>query len=89
MYLLSRTAVSETTKSLCDRPWLTTQDVDPESPGASILADPVAWQELQGFPPPVSADAQPPNKGLTAAFHPHGKLLYQARDDDIDVYIIW
>jgi len=23
-----------------------------------------------------------------ATFHPNGKLLFQARDDDIDVYII-
>jgi hypothetical protein len=71
-----------------DRLWITTQDVDPEDPGASILADPLAWQELQAFPHPVSADAQPLNKGQAAAFHPHGKLLFQARDDDIDVYII-
>lgn len=70
-----------------DRLWLTTQDVDPENPGASILADPLAWKELQAFPRPV-----PPGVVTrwvqAAAFHPHGKLLYQARDDDIDVYII-
>ncbi|MDT8437124.1 MAG: hypothetical protein RRA92_10275, partial [Gemmatimonadota bacterium] len=70
-----------------NRIWLTTQDVDPADPGTSLLIDPLRWQVLQSFPRPVPPGTE--TRWVQAAtFHPHGKLLYQARDDDIDVYII-
>jgi hypothetical protein len=74
-----------------DRLWLTTQDIGPFDPSAdpvaSLLIDPIHWRKLQAFPRPVPPGTR--TRWVQAAtFHPHGKLLYQARDDDIDVYII-
>jgi hypothetical protein len=74
-----------------DRLWITTKDVNPtelpDPPLASLLIDPIRWVKLQAFPRPVPPGTK--TRWVQAAtFHPHGKLLYQARDDDIDVYII-
>lgn len=70
-----------------NRLWLTTQDQDPARPSASLLIDPGRWEVVGTFPRPVPPGAQT-RWVLAATFHPNGKLLYQARDDDIDVYLI-
>lgn len=70
-----------------DRLWLTTQDIDPAEPSASLLIDPARWEVVQQFPRPVAPGTQT-RWVLAATFHPNGKLLFQARDDDIDVYLI-
>lgn len=70
-----------------DRIWLTTQDLDPADPSPSLLIDAGNFVTMQFFPRPVAPGVQ--TRWVQAAtFHPNGKLLYQGRDDDIDVYLI-
>jgi len=68
--------------------WLTTQNVsDPAVQTPSLLIRRDVMNVVQLFPRPVPEGTE--TRWVQAAtFHPSGKLLYQARDDDIDVYII-
>ena len=67
--------------------WLTTHDDDPAQPTPSLLIDPATMEIIESFPRPVPEGTET-RWVLAATFHPNGKLLYQARDDDIDVYLI-
>ena len=74
-----------------DRMWIATKDIDSFEPDvenvASLLIDPIRWVKLQAFPRPVPPGTK--TRWLqAAAFHTNGRLVFQARDDDIDVYII-
>lgn len=70
-----------------DRIWLTTQDLDPSDPSPSLLIDRGSFETIQFFPRPVAPGVET-RFVLAATFHPNGKILFQARDDDIDVYLI-
>lgn len=67
--------------------WLTTHDDDPAVPTPSLLIDAEKMEWIERFPRPVPEGTET-RWVLAAVFHPDGKLLYQARDDDIDVYLI-
>lgn len=67
--------------------WLTTHDDDPAQPTPSLLIDPATMEIIESFPRPVP-DGVETTWVLAVTFHPDGKLLYQARDDDIDVYLV-
>lgn len=68
------------------RMWVTTHDSHPDIAARSHLIDPIAWRILESFPRPV-----PPATTmfvLDGSFRPDGKLVFQVRDDAVDIYLI-
>lgn len=68
------------------RMWATTHDSDAQQAAESHLIDPNSLARLQSFPRPVPEGTT--TFVLDGSFRPDGKLVFQLRDDDVDVYII-
>jgi len=68
------------------RMWATTHDSDPDQAARSHLIDPIGWRVLQSFPRPAPEGTT--TFVLDGSFRPDGKLVFQLRDDDVDVYVI-